>query len=146
VRRKETGLTAYTVDRAIDIALVDGRVAQANRGDICVTRGELSLDVLPPKTFADRYEVIASGVLTLSAADCARIEEIAGVGCTRSAADLVKAIERLCTIRIGDIRIPFTPGQVEELRHRARKRGRTLEAEMKAVVARIEDELFYKGG
>ena len=48
-------------------------------------------------------------------------------------------------MRIGDIRIPFTPGQLAELQHRASKRGRTVEAEMRAVVARIEDELFYKG-
>lgn len=55
-------------------------------------------------------------------------------------------IERLASIKIGDIRIPFTPGQLSELQHRASKRGHTVEQEMRAVVARIEDELFYKGG
>jgi hypothetical protein len=69
-----------------------------------------------------------------------------GFGSTRSGPDLVKAIERLASIKVGDIRIPFTPGQVAELQHRAMKRGRTVEAEMKAVVDRIEDELFHKGG
>jgi hypothetical protein len=49
-------------------------------------------------------------------------------------------------MRIGDIRIPFTPGQLAELAHRAGKRGRTVEAEMRAVVARVEEEVFYKGG
>lgn len=69
-----------------------------------------------------------------------------GLGTTMSAEALLKAVNRLGTIKIGDIRIPFTPGQLEELQHRAGKRGRTVEMEMRAVVARIEDELFYKGG
>lgn len=63
-----------------------------------------------------------------------------------SGVDLVRTIDRLASIRIGDIRIPFTPGQLAELQHRASKRGRTVEQEMRAVVARIEEELFYKGG
>lgn len=82
--------------------------------------------------------------LTLTAAECNQIEEVTGIGTTRSAADLLKAIERLATIAVGDIRIPFTPGQLAELSHRAMKRGHTVEQEMKQAVARIEDELFYR--
>lgn len=58
----------------------------------------------------------------------------------------MRAIDRLASIAIGDIRLPFTPGQLAELQHRAAKRGRTVEQEMRAVVSRIEEELFYKGG
>ena len=36
--------------------------------------------------------------------------------------------------------------ELAELQHRAMKRGRTVEMEMRAVVTRIEEELFYKGG
>jgi len=82
--------------------------------------------------------------LQLSPADCDRIEETTGFASTRSAEELVKAIERLASIKIGDIRIPFSPGQIAELQHRAQKRGRTLDAELRAVVSRIEDELFYR--
>lgn len=84
--------------------------------------------------------------LQLDPRDCNRLEEIVGLGATRSAESLVLAVDRLASMRIGDIRIPFTPGQLSELQHRAQKRGRTVEAEMKAVVDRIQDEIFYKGG
>lgn len=73
------------------------------------------------------------------------LETLLGVSVPLSASSLYTAIERLASLKIGDIRLPFTPGQLAELQHRAAKRGRTVEAEMKAVVARIEDELFYKG-
>lgn len=86
------------------------------------------------------------GGLLLSAADCRAIEETTGFGTTRSPAALRAAVERLATIAIGDIRLAFTPGQLEEIAHRAGKRGRTIEQEMKAVVDRIEDELFHRGG
>jgi hypothetical protein len=73
------------------------------------------------------------------------LEALLGVSVPLSPSSLYTAVERLASLRIGDIRLPFTPGQLAELQHRAAKRGRTVEAEMKAVVARIEDELFYKG-
>jgi hypothetical protein len=84
--------------------------------------------------------------LQLSPGACNRLEETLGLGATRSPEFLTIAVERLASMQIGDIRIPFTPGQLAELQHRAEKRGRTVEAEMRAVVARIEEELFYKGG
>jgi hypothetical protein len=68
------------------------------------------------------------------------------LGATRSPEFLTIAVERLASMKVGDIRIPFTPGQLAELQYRAQKRGRTIEAEMKAVVDRIQDELFYRGG
>jgi hypothetical protein len=86
------------------------------------------------------------GRLTLSGADCNRLEETLPLGCTQSPSSLVAAVERLASLRFGDIRIPFTPGQLQEIQHRAAKRGRTVEAEMQAVVDRIRDELFYRGG
>jgi len=84
--------------------------------------------------------------LHLDAQTCRQLDDILGLGATLSATTLVKAVDRLGSMRIGDIRIPFTPGQLQELQHRALKRGRTVEAEMRAVVARIEEEIFYKGG
>ena len=83
--------------------------------------------------------------LHLSVVECDQIAAALGLGVKPTAASILTAIDRLASVRIGDIRIPFTPGQLAELQHRAGKRGRTVEAEMRAVVARIEDELFYKG-
>lgn len=84
--------------------------------------------------------------LQLSAADSRQLDDLLGLGATRTGPDLVKAVERLASLRFGDIRVPFTPGQLAEIQHRAVKRGRTVDAEMKAVVDRLQDELFYKGG
>jgi len=84
--------------------------------------------------------------LQLTPLDCTRLEETTGFASTRTVEEFLRAVERLASITIGDIRIPFTPGQLAELKHRAAKRGRTVEVEMQAVVDRIRDELFYKGG
>ena len=146
VRRTDVGLVAEALARPEELATFDGRIIHGSPGDVRVSRGEHTLDVLTAKQFAERYEVVVSGGLQLSPADCAQLEETAGLGSTQSASDLVKAVEKLCAIKVGDIRIPFTPGQVQELQYRAKKRGRTVEQEMQAVVDRIRDELFYKGG
>jgi len=82
--------------------------------------------------------------LQLSPADCNRLEEITGFGSTRSPEVFLAAVDRLASMRFGDIRVPFTPGQLEEIAHRASKRGRTVQAEMQAVVDRIQDELFHR--
>jgi hypothetical protein len=84
--------------------------------------------------------------LTLTPVECDQIATALGLGSRPTAASILTAVERLAALHIGDIRIPFTPGQLAELQHRAGKRGRTVEAEMRAVVARVEEELFYKGG
>ena len=84
--------------------------------------------------------------LTLTPVELARLETLLGASAPLTPATLYVAVDRLASMRIGDIRIPFTPGQLAELQHRAHKRGRTVEAEMQAVVARIQDELFYQGG
>jgi hypothetical protein len=96
--------------------------------------------------FKESLPVATGPLLVLDAAVCRCLEDTLGLGATRTPDTLLKAIDRLGTIKIGDIRIPFTPGQLSELQHRASKRGRTVEAEMRAVVARIEEEIFYKGG
>lgn len=111
-----------------------------------ITRGPTVLRVVRSDGLLKEYEPIVEGQLTLSPADCSVVEETLGLGATQSVAKLLVAIERLASVRFGDIRIPFTPGQLSELQHRAHKRGRTVEQELKAVVARIQDELFYKGG
>jgi len=83
--------------------------------------------------------------LHLTPVEVAALEALLGVSVPLTPASLHVCVERLASMRIGDIRIPFTPGQLAELQHRAQKRGRSVEMEMRAVVARIEEELFYKG-
>jgi hypothetical protein len=93
-----------------------------------------------------RHAPTLTPCLHLSRTECNHLEAYTGVGSTRTPDEFTRAVSRLASICIGDIRIPFTPGQLAELAHRAHKRGRSVEEEMRAVVSRIEDELFYKGG
>lgn len=84
--------------------------------------------------------------LHVSPYQCRAIEDTLGIGTTQSAPHLIAAIERLARVEIGEVVIPFTPGQLAEIKHRAQKRGRTVAEEIQAVVDRIRDEIFYKGG
>lgn len=89
---------------------------------------------------------VATPGLHLTPAECGQLEDLAGLGATKTAAALVAAVDRLGSIRIGDVRLSFTPGQLRELAHRAEKRGHTVEEEVRAVVQRIQDDLFWHGG
>lgn len=112
-------------------------------GDWVISAGEQIIDAVTAKAFDSRYEVITDGLI-LDRATCVRIEETTGVGTTRSASELEKAVGRLARILVGEVRIEFTPGQLEELAHRASKRGFTIKQELQRVVERIKDELFFR--
>lgn len=103
------------------------------------------MDAATPAHLDQRYETIEEGALSLPAAACRQLDETLGIGATRTAVQLIAAVERLARIEIGTIRIGFTPGQLEELAHRAEKRGHTVLQELQAVVRRIEDEIFHRG-
>lgn len=84
--------------------------------------------------------------LHLSPIQVAALERALGSPASLTAPGLIHAVERLTALQVGELSLPITPGQLAELQHRARKRGRTVQDEMKAVVARIHDELFHQGG
>jgi hypothetical protein len=146
VRLRQSGLVAVRVTEPRVLDLADGHDVPAKPGDWLITKGAQTLRVVPAMLFARDYEPIIPAQLTLTAADCGALEDRLGLGTTESVTKLLAAIDRLAAIKVGDVRIPFTPGQLAELQHRAAKRGRTVEAEMRAVVSRLEEELFYKGG
>lgn len=124
--------------------LVDGRRVTVNPGDWLITRGKAIIDVVADKKLRDSYQVIDAGAVSIPMATCVILENTLGIGATHSPERLVAAVERLATIRIGEIRIDFTPGQLEEIATRARKRNQTVEQAMQAVVDRIREELFWR--
>lgn len=127
--------------------LLDGTEVFAHIGDWVIydPSGSVVIGVLTAAAFPGPYEIVAEGTLTLSKAEREQLEATSGVGSTRTPADLIRAVQRLARIRIGDVNVPFTPGQLEELQHRAIKRGQTVQQTIQAVVDRIRDELFWKG-
>ena len=145
VRRKTAPLTASQVSVATAVELLDGQTVRLAPGDWLISRGAQAVDWASAKLFAERYELVTPTALAISAAICQRIERTTGIGSTKAPEQLVVAIERLASIKVGDVKIAFTPGQLDELAYRATKRGRSVEAEIQAVVDRVRDEIFWKG-
>ena len=143
MRRKSVRpLSAHEVLTAGPVILPDGSFHTAHRGDWIVSAGEQVIDVVIPSHFAERYEIVLDGLLVPREL-CGKIESFTGIGSTRSPEELSKAIEILANIEIGGVRIEFTPGQLAELKHRASKRGYTVEQELQRIIDRIRDEIFY---
>lgn len=144
VRPKSAALTATLSATTQTVTLVDGRTLAAIAGDWLIARGRQLVDVVSEAQLSARYTIDEPNACVLPAATCAQLEQTTGIGSTRTPADLVKAVERLAKIEVGGIRIDFTPGQLDEIAHRAKKRGRTIQQELQAVVDRIREELFWR--
>lgn len=114
----------------------------ARPGDWIITLGTELIEVVPDRDFAKKFAVIEDGMV-LTRATCGRIEAITGIGTAQSPDRLLAALDRLAKISIGEVKIDFTPGQLEEIKHRATKRGQTVEQTVQAIVDRIKDELFF---
>ena len=124
--------------------LSSGEEIAAAPGDWIVANQRTLLAVVPARTFPAPYELVDPAALTLSNADRTALESTLGLGATQTPAALVAAVSRLARLRVGEVEITFTPGQLEELAHRAEKRGRSLQAEIEAVVDRIREEIFWR--
>ncbi len=137
-------LTAVRVVSPQEVALDDGRTISASPGDWLVVRGKRTIDVVGERLLHERYQVIEAGALTLTQAICARLESTLGIGATQSLERLIAAVERLASIKIGEVKIDFTPGQLDEIATRAKKRGQTVQQSLQAVIDRIREELFWR--
>lgn len=144
IRRVGPALQATLLTAEATILTVDGTSYNVVPGDWAVYQAKSVLTIIRAKAFPAPYELVVPNTLTLTQEERTRLEATAGLGSTESAAALCTAVERLARIEIGGVHIAFTPGQLEELKHRAFKRGRDVEAEIHAVIDRIKDELFWK--
>jgi hypothetical protein len=144
VLAKSPALTAVRLATDQSVTLPDGRLAKAMAGDWLITRGRTVVDVVGPSQLAERYAIADGNERLLTAAMRTKLEETLGVGTTRTPEDLLAAVERLASIKIGEIKIACTPGQLEEIKFRAVKRGQTIEQALQAVVDRIKEEIFWR--
>lgn len=144
MRRKGGWLTA--VAPAIPGQLVsraDGQVIMPKPGDLLITSGGLVLDVVDERTLDTTYDTKIDGEMKIAPQVKRALEDRLGLGACESDAALLAAVVRLARISVGEIEIPFTPGQLEELNHRAKKNNRTITQELQSVVKRLESELFH---
>lgn len=137
-------LTATKVTAPQTVPLDDGRILQALPGDWVITRTKRPIDVVGDGILRERYQVVEPTALSINPATCTRLEHTLGIGATQSVDRLIAAVERLASISIGTIKIAFTPGQLDEIATRARKRGQTVEQALVAVIDRIREELFWR--
>lgn len=146
LRRRGTPLVAIKLTQAMtEFAAADGSSIWGRAGDWKVMNGNVVVQILTAKEFPGPYEIEQQGTLTLTKQDRELLEEITGIGSTTSAGALIAATARLARIAIGDVTIPFTPGQLEEITYRASKRGITVQRAIQDVIDRIKDELFHRG-
>lgn len=141
-RRKKEFFTIALADTVKVFNTFDGP-RYAHTGDVIVMAADgTPVDVLPATVFAERYEPVHEGAVTLDPEHITRIAKVLRFGATKTADDLTKAVEQMATVRIGGIKIDFNPAQVEELKHRASKRGWTVEKYMEYLVGRFTQELW----
>lgn len=127
------------------VELPAGERVEVRAGDWLITRGQTIVDWARADALDRTYEMILDGELRLPRVVVQRLERTTGIGTGRDPYALVEAVERLAAIAIGTIHVEFTPGQLDEIAHRARKRGHTVQQELEAAVDRVKDEIFHRG-
>lgn len=71
-----------------------------------------------------------------------RLEAILSGGSLLNGDDLVRKTERLAGISFLHVRLPFTPGQLEDLQVRAERQGLTVEQLVERAAGRIYEQFF----
>lgn len=80
-------------------------------------------------------------VLTGDALDT--VEQVLAGGSVSSGADLANKVTRLAGIRFHEIRLDFTPGQLDELAYRAERQGRPVKDLVAEIVRGITEQFFW---
>lgn len=145
VRRRTPTLTAVKVVTPQTVDLPTGEQVFVRSGDWIITAGQQIVDWSGSAALSTHYERVQTAKLEISPETAQRLERTLGLGATRDAYSLVDAVERLARISIGSVVVEFTPGQLEEIKHRASKRGHSVAEELRAVVDRVKDDIFHRG-
>jgi hypothetical protein len=134
-------LTAQQILERRPVELPDGTTVHPLKGEWMIISGSQVIDVV--HDLGEKYEIVEDGLL-IPRDVCTELEKTTGVATSQSVPKLVAAIERLARISIGTIKVEFTPGQLEEIKHRAAKRGYTVKQELLRIVDRIKEEIFFR--
>lgn len=115
------------------------RAAKVNeRSGVVVTPEELIVTQLEKFAGIDPAE----RTLIIPAVERRQLEEILHGGHLQSADDLVKKVDKLARLEIGEVRLDFTPGQLSELRRYASRNRKTFEQVMQETVTAIGTQFF----
>lgn len=96
----------------------------------------------------DRFRGIPATdrVVVIDSRTRAALEAILHGGSLRDSADLLAKVQRLGAIKIGEVRLDFSPGQLEELKHIANRNRRQVKDVVLETVRRIENQFFDRVG
>jgi hypothetical protein len=135
-------LTAFQALDELRVVLPHGLERRVFPGEWVVSRQGQAIDVLAASSFDQFYE-IKTGGLTIPPLAQATLEQRLGIGAAQSVRNLLQAVDRVVDLRIGNVRIEFTPGQMEELKARADKNGWTVKEEVEKIVSHLAGEMFW---
>lgn len=99
-------------------SVIEGRLGAATR--------------LDPRS---RYVIVDQPVL-------GQLETRLGGGHLQDTGDLLDKVSRLAVIKFGEIELPLTPGQYEELAWKAQKQGRTLDQMLQIAYEKFAEDFF----
>jgi hypothetical protein len=141
-RRPDVRLAAHQVLTESIVQLPNGREVRAFPNDWVISAGTQIVDVVSPGQFGQLYEQIGENTLKLTVDDQARLEKVLGFGSTNSSQSLTLAVQKIVSLKIGDITVNFTPSQWEQLARRAEKRGLKIAAYMDRMVEKLCSDIW----
>jgi hypothetical protein len=78
--------------------------------------------------------------------DRSRLEEILSGGTLRDSSDLVQKVQRLADIEIGEVRVNFVPGELQNIKHYATKNRIPVQTAIEQVVHGMKEQFgLYVG-
>lgn len=143
LKSKAEARLAVRCDHEERFTIASGYTVLARPGDwILTTPIGIVIDVLSDHAFRADYETAETDTLTLSGQQRAQLETALGFGATATGDALVAATDRLARLVIGNVEIPFTPGQWEEIAYRAQKMGLTVDALCQRIAQRVLQDFW----
>lgn len=99
-------------------------------------------DLLVQQLLRDAMALPRGRMLALDAVGLEQLEKILGGGSVLNQQDLALKVQRLAGITYGNIRLDFTPSQLEEIARRAERLSLTPEELVRRTAQKME-ELFF---
>lgn len=81
--------------------------------------------------------------LTLPGATLGELEAVLQGGSVQTGKDLVEKVKRLADVRIGGVRVEFSPAALEEILSMAGKQGLSVEEFTRRTVEMMGDQFFH---
>jgi len=148
MRRKSDPTLYYAQPILSDglILLAGGIRRSGHAGDVRITNeaGE-AIDVISADLLTEFYEDVKSDAFALTPDQITRCAKVLRFGATKSAEEFTQAVESMAKVAIGGVKVEWTPGQIDQLKHRASKRGVSVQAYIQSLVEKFMQDIWTLG-